>query len=189
VNAVQRHAQVIIQKSLREGFGLVVSESLWKGTPVVAGRAGGIPLQLQDGSGGFLVDSVEECATRTLELLADAERRHDLGQSGKELVRERFLLPRLIADELRLYSTLVNSEPRDPSGELVLSHNGERDPVCGMRVDESHARALQFDGESHFFCSRTCEEEFARDPERFLRAAPLRSLRRLMGKGSNDGDR
>ena len=63
VNAFQRLAQVVIQKSLREGFGLVVSESLWKGTPVVAGRAGGIPLQLQDGVGGFLVDSVEECAT------------------------------------------------------------------------------------------------------------------------------
>ncbi len=62
VNAFQRLADVVIQKSLREGFGLVVSEALWKGTPVVAGRAGGIPLQLDDGQSGYLVDSVEECA-------------------------------------------------------------------------------------------------------------------------------
>ncbi len=62
VNAFQRLSNVVIQKSIREGFGLVVSEALWKGTPVVAGRAGGIPLQMADGVGGILVDSVEECA-------------------------------------------------------------------------------------------------------------------------------
>ena len=63
VNALQRCADVVIQKSIREGFGLVVSEALWKGTPVVAGHAGGIPIQLRDGAGGFLVDSPAECAT------------------------------------------------------------------------------------------------------------------------------
>ncbi|MHB1244516.1 MAG: glycosyltransferase, partial [Gaiellaceae bacterium] len=62
VNAFQRLSDVVVQKSLREGFGLVVSEALWKGTPVVAGRAGGIPLQLADGVGGVLVESIEECA-------------------------------------------------------------------------------------------------------------------------------
>jgi trehalose synthase len=133
VNALQRRAQVVIQKSLREGFGLVVSESLWKGTPVVAGHAGGIPLQLQDGRGGYLVDSIEDCASRTLELLADAELRHELGRSGRELVRERFLLPRLIADELRLYARVVASPMRDDTGEITLSVDGRRDPVCGMR--------------------------------------------------------
>ena len=63
MNAFQRSSDVVVQKSIREGFGLVVSESLWKGTPVVAGRAGGIPMQMPEGVGGVLVDSVEECAS------------------------------------------------------------------------------------------------------------------------------
>ena len=67
VNAFQRLSEVVVQKSIREGFGLVVSESLWKGTPVVAGRAGGIPMQMPEGVGGLLVDSVEECAQAMLE--------------------------------------------------------------------------------------------------------------------------
>ncbi len=107
VNAFQRLSDVVIQKSLREGFGLVVSEALWKGTPVVAGRAGGIPLQLQGGAGGFLVDSVEECAERTLWLLRHPEEGKALGVRGRETVREKFLLMRLIADELCLYSALL----------------------------------------------------------------------------------
>ena len=106
----------MIQKSIREGFGLVVSESLWKGTPVVAGRAGGIPLQLQDGDGGYLVDSVEECAARTLELLADPEAAASSAKPGQALVRERFLLTRLIADELRLYASVLGSEPDKDAG-------------------------------------------------------------------------
>src|SRR6266481_7465806 len=99
VNAFQRLANVVLQKSLREGFGLVVSETLWKGTPVVAGRAGGIPLQLQDEVGGFLVDSVEACTERTLWLLRHPEEAKAIGARGRETVREHFLLPRLIADE------------------------------------------------------------------------------------------
>ena len=71
VNAFQRLSEVVVQKSIREGFGLVVSESLWKGTPVVAGRAGGIPIQMPEGVGGLLVDSVEECAAAMLRLLRD----------------------------------------------------------------------------------------------------------------------
>jgi trehalose synthase len=103
VNAFQRLSRVVIQKSLREGFGLVVSEALWKGTPVVAGRSGGIPLQMPEGVGGFLVDSVEECAARVNELLGDDDRRRELGRAGHAHVAARFLLPRLLADELRLY--------------------------------------------------------------------------------------
>lgn len=106
VNAFQRLSDVIVQKSIREGFGLVVSESLWKSTPVVAGRAGGIPIQMPDGVGGMLVDSVEECATAMLELLTDRERAQELGQAGREHVRERFLLPRLLLDELALLASL-----------------------------------------------------------------------------------
>ncbi len=106
VNAFQRLSEVIVQKSIREGFGLVVSESLWKGTPVVAGRAGGIALQMPDGTGGMLVGSVEECATAMLGLLNDRELAEQLGQSGREHVREHFLLPRLLMEELRLLGTL-----------------------------------------------------------------------------------
>jgi trehalose synthase len=170
VNAFQRHAEVVIQKSLREGFGLVVSESLWKGTPVVGGRAGGIPLQLQDGRGGYLVDTVEECAQRTVELLEDPEQRRTLGESGRALVRDRFLLPRLIADELCLYASVLGAPVRTAPGTLVGLTGEERDPVCGMRVDKRIARALEYGSRTYFFCSRTCEDEFARDPTRFLRA-------------------
>jgi trehalose synthase len=106
VNAFQRLSDVVVQKSIREGFGLVVSESMWKGTPVVAGRAGGIPLQMPAGTGGVLVDSVEECAKAMVELLADRERGRALGASGREHVREHFLLPRLLLDELRLLASL-----------------------------------------------------------------------------------
>src|SRR5207244_1803085 len=95
VNAFQRLSNVIVQKSLREGFGLVVSETLWKGTPVVAGRAGGIPLQLRDQAGGFLVQSVEECAERLVWLLRHPEEAKAMGERGRAEMRKRFLLPRL----------------------------------------------------------------------------------------------
>ena len=74
VNAFQRLSSVVLQKSIREGFGLVVSESLWKGTPVIAGRAGGIPLQMADGAGGVLVDSTEATAEALVELVGDPDR-------------------------------------------------------------------------------------------------------------------
>jgi trehalose synthase len=106
VNAFQRLSDVVVQKSIREGFGLVVSESLWKGTPVVAGRAGGIPMQMPEGVGGLLVDSVEECAAAMLRLLGDPELSTHLGQSGRERVREHFLLPRLLMEELTLLASL-----------------------------------------------------------------------------------
>jgi trehalose synthase len=106
VNAFQRLSEVVVQKSIREGFGLVVSESLWKGTPVVAGRAGGIPMQMPEGTGGRLVASVEQCARAMLELLADPKLARELGESGRARVRERFLLPRLLRDELRLLASL-----------------------------------------------------------------------------------
>jgi trehalose synthase len=106
VNAFQRFSEVVVQKSIREGFGLVVSESLWKGTPVVAGRAGGIPMQMPPGTGGLLVESTEQCAQAILRLLGDRALADELGQSGRRSVRERFLLPRLLRDELRLLTTL-----------------------------------------------------------------------------------
>jgi trehalose synthase len=121
VNAFQRLSDVVVQKSIREGFGLVVSESLWKGTPVVAGRAGGIPIQMPAGVGGMLVDSVQECARAMLELLEDRELAAQLGASGRERVRERFLLPRLLMDELALLSSLRSEESLAGAGESDAS--------------------------------------------------------------------
>ncbi len=109
VNAFQRTADVVIQKSLREGFGLVVSEALWKETPVVAGDTGGIRLQMANGVGGYLVKSVEETAARTLYLINHPEEAEAIAQRGRERVRERFLTPRLLLDELKLVQSLVGS--------------------------------------------------------------------------------
>jgi trehalose synthase len=171
VNAFQRLADVVVQKSLREGFGLVVSEALWKGTPVVAGRAGGIPLQLDDGASGYLVDSVEECADRVVDLLTHPELRLEFGARGQARVREHFLLPRLIADELRLYASVLDSEAVTVTGAMVGSQCEQRDPVCGMRIDTDHSRHLAFDGRDYYFCAARCEQQFAADPERFRRVS------------------
>ncbi len=107
INAFQRAADVVLQKSLREGFGLTVSEGLWKARPVIGGRAGGITLQIDDGVDGFLVDSVEECAARTLELLRDPERADAMGRRGREHVRHNFLSTRELEDWLRLFNDLA----------------------------------------------------------------------------------
>jgi trehalose synthase len=106
VNAFQRIANVVLQKSLREGFGLTVSEALWKGRPVVGGRAGGIKLQIRDGYDGYLVDSIEECAQRTIDLLADPVGSDALGAQGREHVRDNFLSTRELEDWLRLFTEL-----------------------------------------------------------------------------------
>jgi trehalose synthase len=106
VNAFQRMATVVIQKSLREGFGLVVAEALWKGIPVVGGAVGGIPLQIVHGKTGFLVDSVEDCAEHTLELLRDPALRTRMGGAGREHVRENFLITRDLRDHLRLFADM-----------------------------------------------------------------------------------
>ena len=106
INAFQRAADVVIQKSLREGFGLTVSEGLWKGRPVIGGRAGGIVLQIEEGTNGFLVDSVEECAERSLELLQDPARADVMGAEGREHVRRNFLSTRELEDWINLFVSL-----------------------------------------------------------------------------------
>lgn len=106
VNAFQRAADVVLQKSIREGFGLTITEALWKSKAVVAGNAGGIPLQVEDGVDGFLVDGAEQCAARIVELLNDPEKREVFGRNGREKVRERFLTPRHIEDYLDLFERL-----------------------------------------------------------------------------------
>ncbi|MFP2929601.1 glycosyltransferase [Pyxidicoccus sp. 3LG] len=114
VNALQSFSDVVIQKSLREGFGLVVSEAVWKGTPVIGGRVGGIPLQLPESIGGVLVDTEEECAEALLHLLRQPEEAGLLGQRGREHVREHFLMPRLLLDHLRLLDHLAAARPLPP---------------------------------------------------------------------------
>ena len=106
INAFQRLADVVLQKSIREGFGLTVSEALWKGRPVVGGRAGGIVLQIRDGYDGYLVDSIEDCAARTIDLLADPVGADAMGSQGREHVRDNFLSTRELEDWLRLLAEL-----------------------------------------------------------------------------------
>ena len=106
VNAFQSHCDVVIQKSTREGFGLTVTEAIWKARPFIGGDVGGIPLQVSDGETGFLVSSVEQCAERCLEILRDPGLGKRLGRAGKESVRRRFLMPRLLRDWLALFETL-----------------------------------------------------------------------------------
>ena len=106
VNAFQREADVIVQKSKREGFGLVVAEAMWKGKPVVGGAVGGIRLQIEDGVTGFLVESAEGCAKRVEELFRDGELSARLGAAGRQRVRERFLTTREVEDQLRLMARI-----------------------------------------------------------------------------------
>lgn len=109
VNAFQSASDLVIQKSLKEGFGLVVAEALWKGTPVVAGNAGGIPLQMTGHLSDYLVDSIEECAEKVVYLLEHHELAGELGKEGREHIRNNFLMPRLIRDELSLIKELVKT--------------------------------------------------------------------------------
>jgi trehalose synthase len=106
INAFQRAAEVVLQKSLREGFGLTVSEGFWKGRPVIGGRCGGITLQIEDGVNGFLVDDVETAAKRASDLLRDPERATEMGLAGREHVRKNFLSTRELEDWLRLFTEL-----------------------------------------------------------------------------------
>ena len=107
VNAFQCCSNVVLQKSIREGFGLVVSETLWKGTPVVAGRAGGIPLQMPPGIGGDLVYSIDDCVEKTVRLLRDPRGAPKLGAPGPGPIKTAFLITRLVADNLRMLASLT----------------------------------------------------------------------------------
>ena len=106
VNAFQSQADVCIQKSTREGFGLTVTEAMWKGRPTIGGDVGGIPLQIVDGESGYLVSSSDECATRSLEVLRDPDLARRIGKAGKEHARKNFLSPRLLRDWLKIFSEI-----------------------------------------------------------------------------------
>ncbi len=108
INVLQRTAAVVLQKSLREGFGLTVSETLWKGKPVIGGAAGGIPLQIVHGVTGFLVHSVEGAAFRIRQLLNNPDMAARMGENGKEYVRNNFLITRQAGDYLAMWYSMEN---------------------------------------------------------------------------------
>jgi trehalose synthase len=119
VNAFQVHSSALLQKSVREGFGLTVTEALWKARPIVAGRVGGIVDQIQDGDTGFLVDSVPMCAEAVGVILDDPPRAREMALRGKEFVRRHFLSPRLLRDWLALMNQLSGNDAAEE--ELVTA--------------------------------------------------------------------
>ncbi len=122
VNAFQVASQVLLQKSTREGFGLTVTEAMWKGKPTIGGDAGGIRVQIEDGVSGFLVSSPDECSTRLVELLQDSELRTRIGEAARESVRQRFLLPRLALDYLKVAQAHV---PGLAAAQNVNGHHAD----------------------------------------------------------------
>lgn len=108
INALQRIATVVLQKSLKEGFGLTVTETMWKGKPVIGGATGGIPVQITHGVTGFLVYSVEGAAFRIRQFLNNPEMAARMGEKAKESVRKNFLMTRQIRDYLSVWYSLEN---------------------------------------------------------------------------------
>ena len=108
INALQRAATVVLQKSLKEGFGLAISEAMWKGKPVIGGAVGGIPLQIIHGVTGFLVNSVEGTALRIRQILNNPDMAKKMGESGREYVRKNFLITRQIRDYLSMWYLMEN---------------------------------------------------------------------------------
>ncbi|MCZ6865831.1 MAG: glycosyltransferase [Dehalococcoidia bacterium] len=122
VNAFQTASDVILQKSIREGFGLTVTEAMWKSQPVIGGNVGGIRAQIQDGANGFLVDSVDQCASQIVKLLEKPEFKNSLGAAARESVRSRFLLPRLLRDYLQV--AVEHVKPRQEAATEAI-HPGD----------------------------------------------------------------
>jgi trehalose synthase len=110
VNAFQVHSDAVVQKSTKEGFGLTVTEALWKGRPMVAGRVGGIVTQIEDGRTGWLVDSPEECADACISILREPAEARERALRGKEYVRRNFLTPRLLRDWLVRFNRLAGND-------------------------------------------------------------------------------
>ncbi len=126
VNAFQVASQVLLQKSTREGFGLTVTEAMWKGKPMIGGNVGGIRIQIEDGVSGYLVDSPEECARRIVNLISHPDTMLKMGQAAQESVRQRFLLPRLALDYLNV-----------AQASLAASNNGK-----GHDAEASEGRSI-----------------------------------------------
>jgi len=120
INAFQRASNVIVQKSVKEGFGLTVAEGLWKGRPVVAGNVGGIPLQVIDGWNGYLISTIQETADRILHLLRHPEKAESMGRQGKEYVRQNFLLTRGVKDHLSVVDQMVHGRIVSPESVICF---------------------------------------------------------------------
>ncbi len=105
VNALQRRSAVVLQKSIREGFGLTVAEAMWKETPVIGGNVGGIRDQIEDGVNGFLVSSIEEAANRIVQLITDDKLSKQIGEKARETVMRNFLLTRYLEQYLDLFNS------------------------------------------------------------------------------------
>ncbi len=110
VNAVQRFSSVVIQKSIREGFCLSVTEAMWKAKPVVASNVGGIPVQIEDGKNGFLFkpNDIKGFADEIVHLLKNPDEAKDIGQKAKETARQKFLITRLLSDYLYMLNAMLN---------------------------------------------------------------------------------
>ena len=131
VNAFQRTATVVMQKSLREGFGLTVTEGLWKDKPVIGGNVGGIPLQIQNGVTGFLVSSIEEATERALQLMRNPKLAHEMGMRGHDDVRQKFLSTALLRHWLQLFNELAGNrmvEQPKPAAKRQQSHRQQPQP-------------------------------------------------------------
>lgn len=163
VNALQRRSAVVLQKSLREGFGLTVTEAMWKGQPVIGGNVGGIRYQIQDGVNGFLVNSVQEAAARIVQLLKDRSLHRKMGEKARQTVSEKFLMNRLAEQYLDLFSSfevvvrvrdsaaLIKAAPRRVPGPAAatqppVQHETVGGPAVG-RMTEPASPATSGDGE------------------------------------------
>ncbi len=107
VKAIQTASDVILQKSTREGFGLTVTEAMWKEKSVIGGKAEGIKLQIEDGKNGFLVSTPQQAAKRIIQLIRDPDLNHKLGKEAKKTVKEKFLMPHLLRNHLKLYQKII----------------------------------------------------------------------------------
>jgi trehalose synthase len=123
VNALQRRAAVVLQKSIREGFGLTVTEAMWKSAAVIGGNVGGIRYQIENGVNGYLVSSVEEAADRIVQLVNDKKLRKEMGRRARESVKENFLLSRYLEQYLDLFNAIepvfkIRGKESQPSGSI-----------------------------------------------------------------------
>ena len=107
VRALQTASDVILQKSLKEGFGLTVSEAMWKGKAVIGGNVGGIKMQIKNGEDGFLVDSIKETASKIVELINNKAFREIIGRRAQKTVASKFLMPRYLLDNLEVYNKVL----------------------------------------------------------------------------------
>jgi trehalose synthase len=122
VNALQRAARVIMQPSTKEGFGLVITEALWKGKPVIGANVGAIPLQIRDGDTGYFYQTSRQTAKKIIYLLEKPKAAEAMGKRGREYVRQRFLLPDRIADYLMAIDMVVSGAVnKEANADIIIS--------------------------------------------------------------------